>query len=58
MASCSGGQPIDETESGMEYSESSDFDFLESETEGKLFLGLPNYKFDNFNPKTPYQVKL
>ena len=53
MASCSGGQPIDETESGMEYSESSDFDFLESETEGKLFLGLPNYKFDNFNPKTP-----
>ena len=35
MASCSGGQPLDESESDMDYSEMSDSDFLESETDGK-----------------------
>ena len=57
MASCSGGQAHDETESGMDYSEFSDSDFLESETEGKKFSyfknSLPDCKFDDFNPKIP-----
>ena len=35
MASCSRGQPLEESESEMDCSDSSDSDFLESEIDGK-----------------------